>query len=74
MKFIVFALMLVITLGLRHTHKSQYDLGYQAGLEAAMAENEEEGGLDGALHYIFLQHCYMCRSDPNYSDDCGGCP
>ena len=36
MKFIIFALILVITLGLRHAHKSQYDLGYQAGLEAAL--------------------------------------
>ena len=30
MKFIVFALILVITLGLRSSYKSQYDLGYEA--------------------------------------------
>ena len=34
MKFIVFALILVITLGLRHAHKSQYGLGYEAELHA----------------------------------------
>ena len=40
MKFIVFALILVITLGLRHAHKSQYDLGYEAGLQDAMDASE----------------------------------
>ena len=40
MKFIIFALILVITLGLRHAYKSQYDLGYQAGLEAASDKME----------------------------------
>ena len=42
MKFIIFALILVITLGLRHAHKSQYDLGYQAGLEAAISLTDSE--------------------------------
>ena len=36
MKIIIIALILVITLGVRHSHQSQYDLGYEAGVEDAM--------------------------------------
>ncbi len=36
MKFIVFALIMVLALGLRHAHKGQYNLGYEAGLQGSM--------------------------------------
>ena len=44
MKFIVFALILMLALGLRHTHKSQYDLGYEAGLKAAIEVSDSRIG------------------------------
>ena len=38
MKVIILFCLILLALGLRHQHKSQYDLGYEAGLEAAMEE------------------------------------
>ena len=42
MKLIVFALVLMVALGFRHAHKSQYDLGYEAGMQDAMKVNDVE--------------------------------
>ena len=38
MKIIVFALVLMVVLGLRNAHKSQYDLGYEAAIQDIMKE------------------------------------
>ena len=35
MKYIVLFCLVLLALGFRHSHKSQYDLGYEAGLKAA---------------------------------------
>ena len=36
MKLIVLLCLALVVLGLRHSHKSQYDLGYEAGLMDAL--------------------------------------
>ena len=35
MKYLILLSMIIMILGLRHSHTSQYDLGYKAGLEEA---------------------------------------
>ena len=41
MKVIIFFCLVLMALGLRHTHKSQYDLGYEAGYATALDEAYE---------------------------------
>ena len=43
MKFVVLLCLLLVAFGLRHTHKSQYELGYEAGLRDAAEYAEELG-------------------------------
>ena len=40
MKYIVLFCLVLLALGFRHSHKSQYDLGYEAGLRAADQDAE----------------------------------
>ena len=48
MKYIVLFCLVLLALGFRHTHKSQYDLGYEAGLRDAAGDIDLE------------QNCYIC--------------
>ena len=41
MKYIVLFCLVLLALGFRHSHKSQYDLGYEAGLRAADQDADE---------------------------------
>ena len=46
MKLIVLFCLALVVLGLRHTHKSQYDLGYEAGLMDALEAMEAHESLE----------------------------
>ena len=46
MKLIVLFCLALVVLGLRHTHKSQYDLGYEAGLMDALEAMETHESLE----------------------------
>ena len=48
MKFILLLCLLLVTFGFRHqsSHKSQYDLGYEAGLRDAAQEQDLAKELD----------------------------
>ena len=41
MKVIILFCLFLMALSLRNTHKSQYDLGYEAGVAAALQEKYE---------------------------------
>ena len=46
MKLIVLFCLALVVLGLRHTHKSHYDLGYEAGLMDALETMEAHESLE----------------------------
>ena len=41
MKVLIFFCLFLMALSLRNTHKSQYDLGYEAGVATALQEKYE---------------------------------
>ena len=42
MKFVILFCLVLLTLGLRSTHKSQYDLGYEAGIQENLKDIDYE--------------------------------
>ena len=42
MRIIVLFALLLVAFGFRHTHKSQYDLGYEAGMQDALHDADED--------------------------------
>ena len=59
MKLIVFALVLMVALGFRHAHKSQYDLGYEAGMQDAMEVSE----MTSRPRKIVVMICFGLKCD-----------
>ena len=57
MKFVILFCLVLLTLGLRSTHKSQYDLGYEAGLEAASQDVDIEG--QSGCPFCFNVGCFI---------------
>ena len=59
MKFVVLFCLLLVAFGLRHTHKSQYELGYEAGLRDAAEYAEELGTSLQAEAKMPVWYCVM---------------
>ena len=57
MKVLIFFCLFLMALSLRNTHKSQYDLGYEAGVADALQEKYEsmsEAELKGFFDWYWL--------------------
>ena len=75
MKLIVLFCLALVTLGLRNTHKSQYDLGYEEGLMDALEamelvdESLEEGppprSRPGCAYFCSSYPLSVVRSSPS---------
>ena len=57
MKFVILFCLVLLTLGLRSTHKSQYDLGYEAGLKENIKDIDFEK--QGNCSFCFQIGCFI---------------
>ena len=64
MKYIVLFCLVLLALGFRHSHKSQYDLGYEAGLRAATQDVDAEKCSLQDSYYCF--QLGGCSTNPEY--------
>ena len=75
MKLFIIALIFALALGHRHSHMSQYDLGYEAGLEAAMDATQmvEDGDSGASLQDAWCNFCTGRDPCARNCKHCGQC-